>query len=112
METRLERGLCLYTEVKGDGDWKTLDAFNWRYGAGLEGENARCLEFMLPAACKANAHRAVAEICAVALEGGKAGPIELSQKVIKQAVKKLEDADEFDLLSDEEADVLAALRAR
>jgi hypothetical protein len=67
---------------------------------------------MLPAACKANAVRAVAEICAVALEGGKTGPIELSQKVIKQAVKKLEDADEFDLLSDEEADVLAALRAR
>jgi len=50
------------------------------------------------------------EICAVALDGGKTGPIELSQKVIKQAVKKLEDADEFDLLSDEEAAVLHALR--
>jgi hypothetical protein len=110
VETRLERGLCLFTEVKGDGDWKTLDAFNWRYGAALEGENAKCLEYMLPAVCKANAPRAVAEICAVALDGGKTGPIELSQNVIKQAVKKLEDADEFDLLSDEEAAVLHALR--
>ena len=41
------RALVLFAEAKGDGDFKTLESFNWYYGESFgacEGANAKSLK--------------------------------------------------------------------
>ena len=112
-ETRLERALVLFAEAKGDGDFKTLESFNWYYGESFgarEGANAKSLSYMLGAALKTTAYRAVSEMCLVSLTAESDGPIPLPAKCVAQAVVKLEEAAEFDLLETEDVEVLEALK--
>ncbi len=111
VETRLERALVLFAEAKGDGDFKTLESFNWYYGESFgarEGANAKSLSYMLSAALKTTAFRAVSEMCLVSLTAESDGPIPLPGRA--QAVAKLEEAAEFDLLETEDVEVLEALK--
>lgn len=113
VETRLERALVLFAEAKGDGDFKTLESFNWYYGEGFgarEGANAKSLSYMLGAALKTTAFRAVSEMCLISLTAERDGPVPLPVKVRAQAVAKLKEAAEFDLLESEDVEVLEALK--
>ena len=115
VETRLERALTLFYEAKGE-ESKTLDAFNWYYGRDFDandGANGKSLTYMLPAVLKAQAPRAVAELFFVALNGGKNGTpcASFPEKPLQQAIGRLEDAAEFDLLDEDELAQLAAMKA-
>ena len=119
VETRLERALVLFYEAKGESEtgYKTLDAFNWYYGRDFDandGANAKSLTYMLPAVLKAQAPRAVAELFFVALNGGKNGMpcgVSYPEKPLQQAIGRLEDAAEYDLLEEDELAQLVAMKA-
>jgi len=116
-EARLERALVLYYETKGE-EAKTLDAFNWFYGRGLDandgrGNNSKSLGYMLQAILKAQAPRALAELLFVALNGAKNGALlaTFPNEALTLAIERLEDAKGFDLLADDELEQLEAVKA-
>lgn len=106
-EAHLERAVALLCQAKGEPP-ASLDRFDWVYERGVEGDNARCLSFMLAALNKANASTGMSEVLWVANECGLVPA--LDAKIVKAAVASLGDLDEMGLLDEGEPETLAAVR--
>ena len=106
-EAHLERAVALLCQAKGEPP-ASLDRFDWVYERGVEGDNARCLSFMLAALNKANASTGMCEVLWVANECGLVPA--LDAKIVKAAVAALGDLDDMGLLDEGEPETLAAVR--
>ena len=98
-EAHLERAVALLCQAKGEPP-ASLDRFDWVYERGVEGDNARCLSFMLAALNKANASTGMCEVLWVANECGLVPA--LDAKIVKAAVAALGDLDDMGLLDEGE----------